>query len=254
MTLRKEHRGPFALWTIDRPETKNALNAATFEALRAAIDEAAGDEALRAIVLTGEGDTFVSGGDLRELRHATTEADAQRLAEAGRSVTAGLSRLSVPVIAALGGPAIGGGAELALACDLRVAARSARLCFRHARMGVTTAWGTLPRLFSMVGPGVAGRLLYTAQELSAEDALGLRLVDAVVDDGTAVDHALAWAEEIGRSAPTAVAHFKALLAEAQVNPGGLWESERRRFVRSWVSPDHVEAIAAFFDRRPPTWR
>src|SRR5579864_3411682 len=133
-----ERRGNVAVWTITRAEAKNAIDRATFEALTGALATVADERELRAVVLTGGGDTFVSGGDLRELRTATTAADAGLLADAGRRVCDSIASLAVPVIAALPGPAIGGGAELAVACDLRVADARASLSFKHGRMAVTT--------------------------------------------------------------------------------------------------------------------
>ena len=253
MTVRIERDGPFAVWTLNRPEAKNALDYATLEMLRGALEAAARDATLRAVVLTGSGDTFASGGDLRELRGALSAADGERLCEAGRLVTKGIAELPVPVIAALPGPAIGGGAELAVACDLRIAEVRAKLCFKQARLAVTTAWGTAARLTAMVGPGVAARLLYTGHELSGAEAYAVRLVEAVVENGQSVTQALAWAYDIAAGAPAAVSHLKALLREALWSPTSVWESERQRFVSTWASAAHAEAMAAYFERRAPTW-
>src|SRR5208283_4813951 len=120
--------------------------------------------------------------------------------------------LSVPVIAALPGAAIGGGAELAVACDLRVASPRASLSFKHAHMGVTTAWGILPRLVSLSGRAAASRLLLTAQTVEAAEALRLGLFDAVSADtpGACLELAERWADDIVRGAPLAVAGMKAL--------------------------------------------
>src|SRR5258708_2845449 len=106
--LRVERDGAIAVWTIARPEAKNALNLQTMGDIHRAIGQASRDTTLRAVILTGEGGTFVSGGDLRELRNATSAADAERLADMGREICRGLGALDVPVIAALTGPAIGG--------------------------------------------------------------------------------------------------------------------------------------------------
>jgi enoyl-CoA hydratase/carnithine racemase len=251
--MRIEWRGDVAVWTLDRPQARNALDAATFAALAAALADAATRPRLRAVVLTGAGGTFASGGDLRELRAATTQQDGQALCRAGRSVCDGIAELPVPVIAALPGAAIGGGAELALACDLRVADEGASLCFKHARMGVTTAWGIVPKLLSLVGHGTASRLLLAAPAVGAREALHLGLVDAVVDLGTCVAQALAWADEISQGAPLAVTGLKALLRGALRAPGEVRAQEEARFVASWASDDHREAIEAFFAARPVTW-
>jgi enoyl-CoA hydratase/carnithine racemase len=250
--VRVERRGDVAVWTLARPKAKNALDGATFDALERAIGAAGADRTLRAVVLTGEGDTFASGGDLRELRTALAPADAVRVAELGRSTCDGIGALDVPVIAALPGAAIGGGAELALACDLRIADPRATLCFKHAHMGVTTAWGVLPRLVAVAGHAAASRLLLAGRAVDAEEALQLGLFDSVSPAGGALDHALAWAAEIARGAPLAIAGMKALLREA-CRADGLRALERGRFVATWTSADHAEAVEAFFAGRQPRW-
>jgi enoyl-CoA hydratase len=249
-----ERRGDVALWTLSRPEAKNAIDAATFAALGRALDDAAGDLGLRAIVLTGAGDTFASGGDLRELRAATTRTHAAKLSEAGRHVCEAIAALPVPVLAALPGAAIGGGAELAVACDLRVADARASLSFKHARMAVTTAWGILPKLVGMVGHGTASRLLLAGHTVAAEEALRLGLVDAVTADGTCVERAVAWGNDVAIAAPGAVTALKALLREALGPATAYLAAERERFVATWTSPDHEDAVEAFFEGRAPRWK
>jgi enoyl-CoA hydratase len=250
--VRVERRGDVAVWTLARPKAKNALDAATFEALDRAIAAAAVDRTLRAVVLTAEGDTFASGGDLRELRSALGPGDAVRVAEVGRRVCDGIGALEVPVLAALPGAAIGGGAELALACDLRIADPRATLCFKHAHMGVTTAWGVLPRLVAVAGHAAASRLLLTARVVDAQEGLRLGLFDAVSEAGASLDAALGWAADVARGAPLAVAGMKALLREA-CRAEDLRTFERGRFVSTWTSADHAEAVEAFFDGRPARW-
>jgi enoyl-CoA hydratase len=239
---RRGTQGEVAVWTLSRPEAKNALDSATFTALAHALAAARDDATLRAVVLTGAGDTFVSGGDLRELRMATTAEQAARLADAGRQVCDAIVRLPVPVIAALPGAAIGGGAELATACDLRVADARATVCFKHARMAVTTAWGILPKLVGLVGHGAASRLLLTAVD-----------VDAVTEDGGCVDLAVAWGLEAAKAAPLAAAALKALLAQALDPADDVRAAERERFVAAWTSDDHADAVEAFFGSRAPRW-
>jgi enoyl-CoA hydratase/carnithine racemase len=250
--VRVERRGDVAVWTLARPKAKNALDGATFEAIQRATDAAAADRALRAVVLTAEGDTFASGGDLRELRTAMGPADAVRVAEVGRRMCDGIEALDVPVLAALPGAAIGGGAELALACDLRIGDPRATLCFKHAHMGVTTAWGVLPRLVAVAGLAAASRLLLTARVVDAEEGLRLGLFDAVSPADGVLDHALAYAAEIARAAPLAIAGMKALLREVS-RAEDLRTFERGRFVSTWTSADHGEAVEAFFEGRPPRW-
>ena len=252
--LRVERDGNIGIWTIDRPEARNALNREVIDGLGRALSEAERDRTLRAIVLTGAGTAFASGGDLRELRGATSEAEARGFAGAGETLCARIAALEIPVIAALPGVAFGGGAELALACDLRIADRSARISFKQVRLGVTTAWGTIRRLVSVVGHSSAARLLYTAHELTAAEARSLRLVDEVADDGASVALAISWGRDIALGSPSAVAQMKALLRSARANDAELGANERERFVATWTSADHAEAVEAYFDRRAPVWR
>jgi enoyl-CoA hydratase len=252
--LRVERDGDVAIWTVDRPEVRNAIDFATFDALIAAVGAAARDTALRAVVLTGAGSSFVSGGDLRELRTMTTRDDAARIVDQGRRVCDGLAALPVPVVAALPGPAIGGGAELAVACDLRIADPRAKLSFKHARMGVPTAWGVLPKLVAMVGPGAAARLLLAGHDLDAAEACRLGLVDAVCAEGAAVSTAIAWAREATKGAPGAVAALKQMLRGAVEVPHERRRArERAAFVAAWIGDDHREAVEAFFGGRAPVW-
>jgi enoyl-CoA hydratase len=252
--VRVEREGDVALWTITRPEVRNAFDFPTFEALLAAIKDAARDRHLRAVVLTGAGSTFVSGGDLRELRDATTRADAGRIADQGRRMCDGIATLRIPVIAALPGPAVGGGAELAIACDLRIADARARLSFKHARMAVTTAWGILPKLVAIVGQGTAARLLLAGHDVDAAEALRIGLVEAVCEEGASVATAMTWAREVAKGAPRAVAGLKVLLRDALGAPLASQRAhERSLFLAAWTDADHQEAVEAFFESRPPRW-
>jgi enoyl-CoA hydratase len=252
--LRVEQQGDVAIWTLDRPEARNALDSATFAALARAIADAAASPRLRAVVLTGAGATFASGGDLRELRSALGPGDAVRLADDGLRVCDGLAELPVPVVAALPGPAIGGGAELAMACDLRVAGPDASICFKHARMAVTTAWGIVGRLVAVAGHATASRLLLTAQTLDAREALRVGVFDAVSEGEEPVATALAWALDVTRGAPGAVRELKAMLRDVARGAPDVRAKERDRFVASWTSEDHREAVEAFFEGRTPVWK
>jgi len=253
--LRVERDGAVAVWTLERPETKNALNWALIEALVTALDDASKDRSLRAVVLTGAGNAFVSGGDLRELRGVITPDETNKFADAGEELCRRIEDLPVPVIAAIPGPAYGGGAELALACDLRIADERARFSFKQVRMGITTAWGTVPRLLSIVGYSCAARLLYTGHEVGAGAARRMGLVDNVAEKGGAVAGALAWASDIVEGSPAAVAGMKTLLRAARApSLAALRATERAHFVATWTGADHAEAMAAFFDRRRPTWK
>ncbi len=251
--LRVERQANIVLWTVDRPATKNALDHATMLELADAIEEANRDGSVRAAVLTGAGHVFVSGGDLRELRDKNTPQDAERLSDVGFHLCRALGELPFPVIAALPGPAVGGGAELALACDLRVADMRAKLQLKQVRMGVTTSWGTVPRLVALAGAGVAARLLYAGHDIEATQAKLLGLVDEVTENGLARTTALAWAADIAQGSPAAVAAMKRLVREATAPGPNARALERQLFVDTWSGPDHHEAVEAYFARRPPSF-
>lgn len=250
--LHVERQGGVVIWTVDRPGAKNALDHATLDSLTSGIREAARDRDVRAAIITGAGDVFVSGGDLRELRNRHSAEDAERLTDAGYDLTTAIAEAPFPVIAALAGPAIGGGAELAIACDMRVADLRARIGFKQVRMGVTTAWGSVPRLVALVGAGAAARLLFSAQEVPAAEAKLLGLVDEVTENGVAMTTALAWASDIALGSPKAIAETKRLLRET-VAARDVRPLERQVFVDTWSGPDHRDAVEAYFERRPPRW-
>ena len=251
--LHVEREGPVVIWTIDRPGAKNALDHATLNELVDAVGEAGRDATLRAAILTGAGHAFVSGGDLRELRDKSSPRDADRFSELGFDLCRAMTELPFPIICALPGPAIGGGAELALACDLRVADVRTKISFKQVRMGVTTAWGTVPRLIAAVGAGIAARLLYTAHEVGAAEAKLLGLVDEVTENGLARTTALAWALDIAQGSPKAIADMKRLVREASASAPEVRALERQLFMDTWSGPDHREAVEAYFERRVPEW-
>jgi enoyl-CoA hydratase/carnithine racemase len=249
--LRTDRERDVLVWTLDRPQAKNALSGELLRLLGEAVEAAGADPTVRAAILTGAGGAFASGGDLRELRDKSTPGDAAVLSDAGESVCRRIGELSFPVIAAVSGVAIGGGAELALACDMRIADDSARICFKQVRMGATTAWGSLPRLVALVGPSAAARALYTAHELTAVEARAMGLVDFVAEEGASVVTALAWCTDVAAGARGAIAETKALLRASNASFYAHARAlEREAFIRTWSSGEHAEAMAAYFERRP----
>jgi len=235
--------------TFNRPQVRNAINADVVAALEVAVREAEQDRTLRAVVLTGAGDAaFVAGADLKRLRSLSDE-ERKDIDQRMANVVARLAELPVPVIGAINGVVVGGGCEIALACDLRVGEPHASFTFKHAAMGVTPGWGGLARLAACVGRSTAARLLFTAQPMSADDALRVGLLDEVVAKGESRARALEIAASIAQVSPSTVADLKRLLSSAYAST--LHDEERRTFLARAVSADHVEALLAFEEKRPP---
>lgn len=253
--LRTSRDGPVVTWTVDRPATRNALDSATMAAMNDAIVAAQQDPTVRAAVLTGAGGTFVSGGDLVELREKSSASDAAVLSDAGEALCVLLESCQFPVIAAIAGAALGGGAELALACDLRVAEASAKVGFVQARMGVVTAWGSTARLVATAGIGHAARMLLLGSPVDGTRARELGIVDEIAEPGQALATAVALGKLSAECAPGAVAEAKRLLVAARRS---LYESlrplERDAFVRTWSGREHGDAVLAYFRKTKPPWQ
>ncbi len=251
--LKVERRGSVEIWTIEQPKTKNAIDYKTLQALSQRVHALGKDRALRAVILTGSGDTFVSGGDLRELRETDEEEEVRIFTDLGYQLTRRMEEMRAPIVCAMPGAAIGGGAELAMACDVRILDPSGIISFRQVRMGVTTAWGTTERLINVCGVGTASRLLFLAEDIHAEEAKALGIVDAVSKPGEALALALEWAALIEQGGPEAVAQMKQLLTHTKRTPAEAREIEREKFMGTWMSAEHNEAMNSFFERRSPVW-
>lgn len=258
MSLRVESIGDAVVLTIDRPETKNALDKDAARRVREAVRLAEADPGVRGIVLTSAGSTtFVSGGDLDEISRAVREHGGPELVLGMYDDIAILERSELPVIAAVQGDVYGGGCELILLCDMVIIEEHASIAFRHAKMGLSPAWGGLTRLVERVGPLEASRLLFTAEKVTAAEALRLGLVNEVVPTGMARERALARVGRIADNARTVVAaHKRALREVREARRGDAIARERAVFAEMWAGPAHQAALEAFFDAkgrgpRPP---
>ena len=247
-------RGAVTLLMVSRPNQRNAIDFATMDELEAVLSMLETDKSLQALVLTGDGDTFVSGGDLKDFQVLVTAEDGERMAKRMGTILTRLSCLPVPVIAALNGPAVGGGTEVALACDLRVAAANAYFSFRQVTMGIMTAWGGAPRLLALLGFSRSLYYLLTAERITSEQALQLGLVQRVTPEGQAVAGALELARQIASQPPLAVQAIKRTLRQIMGVPfDAATAVEVQEFGGVWASADHEEAVKAYFAKRPPVF-
>lgn len=238
-----ERRGEVLWVTIDRPAKRNALSRTVLAELKAVFAAEAGDETIKAAVLTGAGEKcFAAGGDLKELEAVREAVVARAFSIEAKAALQAVRDFPAPVIARLNGDALGGGAELALACDLRAMASRARLGFLQGKLGVTTGWGGGYDLMRRVGSSTALRLLARAEILSAEEARALGLADAVDDDADAAVGALL-SPMLAQSAHV-LRGFKAIaLAHDRRFRSEVDRAETEAFVGAWVHPDHWAAAA-----------
>ena len=234
--------------TLNRPEKRNALSRALIAQIAATFTAWSESDDVAVAVLTGAGTkAFASGGDLDELNAIKTEAQAVSFAAETRTALDTIRRFPVPVIAVLNGDALGGGAELALACDLRIAAAHARIGFLQARLNIATAWGGGSDLFQLVGPSRALELLCTAPLLDAERALALGLLDAVAPaDRDQVVFVGEYVKRFAAQKPQVMRAFKslAIMHRFGAGPSDKAATEGARFARTWVNADHWAAVKA----------
>jgi len=233
----------------------NALGTRLLADLDRRIGELAADPKVRAVVLTGEGQYFSAGADVKEM--ATLDlASAPEIARKGLAIYGRLAALPAPVIAAINGLALGGGLELALACDLRIAGESAKLGAPEVTLGLIPAYGGTQRLPRLVGVAKAKELIFTGAMISAAEALKIGLVNKTVPAGQELRAARDLAHTIAQRAPKAVQAAKRSIVEGLGLPlaQGL-ENETRLFETEVMSSEDLgEGIAAFVERRPPKFQ
>ena len=254
--LRGERHGATLLLTVSREHAGNSISAEVTAAFENALDQAELDRSLRAVVISGAGDRFFSsGGDIKQYRALRTREQLERAFARPRALMDRIEALPVPVIAAINGWALGGGAELALACDIRIAAVAARLGFPYVRLGLMPGWHGGERLLRTVGYAAAMRLLMSGEAVDAGEACRIGLLSEVVDEVPVVDAALALAAHFEQAAPLSLGAIKQSLRAAQHHDQ---ESARALadglFADLWLSEDHREAEAAFTEKRPPMFR
>ncbi len=239
------------LLTINRPAVHNAIGLTTMPELARVLDHVETAATLSVLILTAAGDkTFVSGGDLKELEQLTTHQAASSMSRQMQRLMARLSDLPIAVIGAINGDSFGGGCEVALACDIRIASSHARFAFKQVTIGITPAWGGRARLVELVGRSIALRLMLTGEVIDALEAMRIGLVDQLVDPAAVLDSASELARQIAANPNAAlraikhqVNHGSGLVGEAAI------EFEADSFARTWVSDDHLKAVAAWKQRR-----
>ncbi len=249
-----DREGSFAILTINRPKVLNALNTQTLDELRRAILELKGDETVRAVVLTGAGEkSFVAGADINELA-VQTPAGGREHAIAGQHVLDLIEQMGKPVIAAINGYALGGGCELAMACTIRLAADTAKLGQPEINLGIIPGYAGTQRLARIIGKGRALELLLTGDQVTAQDAYRLGLVNRVVPAAELMTEAKTLAAGLAAKAPLAVRYILDAVHQGVEMPlpqAQVFEATLFGLVAS--SDDMREGTAAFLEKRKPAF-
>lgn len=250
-----------AVLRVNRPQARNALNWAAQEAFAAAVTAVthmtlSPNPTVRVLIITGSGDkAFVAGGDLIELGEYPQPEAGVRLNRVMGTALAQLTELPIPVIAAVNGDAFGGGCEILTACDLRLAAAHARFSFAQVKVGLTSGWGGTGRLVRLIGQSRAMELLLTTRLIDTNEAYRLGLIHRIVPPGEDLMAAAQdWAAQLIALPHDALASMKELVHTAShaTLVETYWQ-ETKLFTKLWASPNHLEALTAFREKRTPVF-
>jgi enoyl-CoA hydratase/carnithine racemase len=258
--LESRRDGDVLVLTLNRPEKRNALSLAMLEELEKQLEAAAMDDALRALVITGAGQkSFSSGMDLSVLfEHLASNPSGERIRKTQRrlqEMSARFEELEKPTIAAIEGACVGGGFELALSMDLRVASRESKFGFPEARIGMIPDLGGTTRLARAIGPARAKEWIFTGRQYDAERALALGLVNELAPPGEVLPRAIALAKELSGSGPLAIAWGKRVIDRGfgqSLQTG--FELEQDAMTELLPSEDLKEGVMAFLEKRAPKFK
>jgi enoyl-CoA hydratase len=252
-TILVEQSGAIATVTLNRPPVLNALNLQMLDELSAAFAQFGGDDALRAVILTGAGaKAFAAGADIGELNALSDARAGEAQARKGQALTRALERLRVPVIAAVNGFALGGGCELALACDVRIASENAKFGQPEVNLGILPGYGGTQRTTRLLGEGAAMYMCLTGEMVDAQEALRIGLVQKVVPLDGLLAEAQRIAALIAAKAPLAIAATKRAVSEGASLPlDDALALEALLFGQCVTTADFKEGSRAFLDKRKP---
>jgi len=239
-----------AVVTMNRPQALNAFNSEQLDLLDAAFHALGQDRSVRVVVLTGAGNrAFAAGADIKEMVDLSPAAGIA-FGRKGQALTNAVERLPQPVIAAVNGYAFGGGCELALACDIRLASENARFAQPEVSLGIPPGWGGTQRLPRLIGPGLAAEMIYTGRHVHAEEAQRIGLVNAVHPLDQLMAAAREMAGRIARNSPAAIRASKSLMPLAFTgNPAAGLAAEVASFGAAFAAADRSEGMRAFVEKR-----
>ncbi len=254
----EERKGNVAIIRLNRPDKLNALNIELGRGLVHALLHASQDNSVRAVVVTGAGRAFCAGGDLEfilDLRKRNASDELKTLLEAGKEICLAIATMTKPVIAAVNGPAAGGGMNLALAADMRIASDQASFAESFAKVGLYPDFGGTYFLPRIVGPALSAELFYTAETLSAEDALRLGIVNRVFPADKFEEETQKIVDVLAGAPTVALRDVKrTIIADDKKNLETKLDEEIRLQVHCFQSEDCLEGLNAFFEKRKPNFK
>lgn len=250
-TLRYEKQENIGILTINRPEALNALNSTVIGDLEQAITEVEKDAELGALIITGEGRSFVAGADIGE-QLPLDVAGGRKWGQRGSALMRRIEKLEIPTIAAVNGFALGGGCELSMSCDIRICSENAMFGQPEVQLGITPGYGGTQRMARLVGAGIAKELIYTAKNMSAQDAYRIGLVNAVYPQEELMAAAEKLAGKIAKNAPIAVRLSKKMINDGLAMPiADAVAMESNLFGDSFETHDQVEGMSCFLSKEKP---
>ncbi len=235
--------------SINRPKAMNALNDEVINELFTVVNHIKQDQTTLALIITGEGRAFVAGADVASIKDKTKE-EGQKLAKKGSDLFRDIERLDIPVIAAINGFALGGGLELALSCDIRIASDKAKFGLPEVGLGIIPGYGGTQRLPRLIGPGLAKAMIFTGKMITADRAFQIGLVNKIVPADELKETAIGLVNKILQQGPIAVKaakHAINLGIETTLEKGLIIENEQ--FTRCYATADQREGMAAFLEKR-----
>jgi len=238
---------------INRPESLNALNIETLGEIRDAVTSLNNDDEVKVLIFTGEGKAFIAGADIKQMKDMD-EDEAREFCSLGQKIFDIIENLDKPVIAAVNGFALGGGCELAMACDIRIASEYAKFGQPEVNLGIIPGFGGTQRLPRLVGKGMAKELIFTGDIIDAHAALKIGLVNKVVAPENILAEALAIALKIAARGPAAIMIAKSVINRGmETNQANGLAIERDGFVQCVASGEAKEGMEAFVEKRKPNW-
>ncbi len=253
-TILLEKEGNIAVLSFNRPEVMNALNSEVLNELDLAIDEIKKSEDVYVLIITGAGKAFVAGADISEMKSKSLE-EGRLFSDMGSKVFRKIELLEKPVIAAVNGFALGGGCELAMACDIRIASEKAKFGQPEVGLGITPGFAGTQRLARIVGTAKAKELIFTGDIIGSEEALNIGLVNKVVNKDELLDEAKTMAKKISKNGQIAVRYSKSAINRgSEVDFETANEIEKMYFGMCFATEDQKEGMSAFLEKRKPEFK